>query len=658
MIGGDILENKAFKYILSIGYELETNNLIKLTEITTDVDGNDIRMLLNTDSSQREINEILESNEEDDNSSNLRDKDYVYKRFEKLNLDVGKENVSFNITNDMATSQFIKNLHKKCVDYPDEDEDEEDELEDELEGGGEDEEDEDEAEDEDEDEDEDETDLESALSSETDLDSEDDLTSKKIEYKNQLYKYEITDKETGEPITYDINFLHGPENTGCSVFSDVEWVATYYKPKLHSNVILETFTDTIKILLEHLHSLIPNKGEFIYINPDTKKEQVIGDTELYHMPDTTLYYLKTNPGGIDTIFTTIQMTFSAKIADIYFIMKNLMEDNLHSYDNVSSQCAEQLKILNSIRFCTEKLIKSYNEKEPTYKIVTTDKLLMREIYNYIILLLYKLYVFYNTYRPLPQEIKEEKYFKSYLPFNIRHSNYQLYVELKRCLKIVFDTKLVGKSEAEQNEILANIIKKLFVQEPILFEYLLYNSNESLIRKNAFKINNILEPTNIKNYGDPYYSLVSYFDFFESVIDDTHDWFVYKKIDVNSTKMKIKDDLILVEFRLFPKQLKNYISSVLDVESRTEMDEMTKNTVGLLSFRTLEKFIKIYDQKQEGEQSVDPLEVAQKTIWNQEQRNVVGGSKLSKRVRKTVKKHRVRKTVKKHIVKKRKYTKKR
>ena len=123
-------------------------------------------------------------------------------------------------------------------------------------------------------------------------------------------------------------------------------------------------------------------------------------------------------------------------------------------------------------------------------------------------------------------------------------------------------------------------------------------------------------------------------------------------------MKIKDDLILVEFRLFPKQLKNYISSVLDVESRTEMDEMTKNTVGLLSFRTLEKFIKIYDQKQEGEQSVDPLEVAQKTIWNQEQRNVVGGSKLSKRVRKTVKKHRVRKTVKKHIVKKRKYTKKR
>jgi len=34
--GGDIIKNQAFKYILSIGYELETNNLIKLTEITED----------------------------------------------------------------------------------------------------------------------------------------------------------------------------------------------------------------------------------------------------------------------------------------------------------------------------------------------------------------------------------------------------------------------------------------------------------------------------------------------------------------------------------------------------------------------------------------------------------------------------------------------
>ena len=60
-------------------------------------------------------------------------------------------------------------------------------------------------------------------------------------------------------------------------------------------------------------------------------------------------------------------------------------------------------------------------------------------------------------------------------------------------------------------------------------------------------------------------------------------------------MKIKDDIILVEFRAFPTILKNYISSVLDVESRNEMNEMTRNTLGLLSFRTLEKFIKKYDQ---------------------------------------------------------------
>jgi hypothetical protein len=576
MKGGDILKNKAFKHILSIGYELETIDLIKLTEITTDIEGEPINMLLNTDSSQREITEILESKEEDDDSfTNLGDKEYVYKRLEKLNLDVGKENVSFNITNDMAESRFIKRLKNSCVNYSEAEEEEEEEKEEE------------EAEEKDETDNESNSDLNSKLES--------DLISKKTNYKNQLYKYEITDKNTGEPKIYDINFLHGPENVGCSIFSDVEWVVTYYKPKIHSNVILETITDTIKILLKHFKELIPNKGEFLFINPDTRAEKIIGDTELYHLPDSTLYYLKTNAGGLDTIFTTIQMTFSAHVSDIFFILKQLIEDNLQSYNCLTIQCNKRIEELDSIKSCAENLITSYNETELDYKIVTPNKLLMREIYNYIILILYKLYVFYNTYYPLLQEIKEDKYFKSFLPFNVRHNNYQLYVELKRCLKIVFNTKLVGKSEIEQDQLLADIIKSLFIQKTVLINDLLYNSNESLIRKNAFNLNNKLEITNTKNYGNPYYSLVSYFDFFEHPIGDNHDWFEYKNIDANSTKMKIKDDIILVEFRAFPTILKNYISSVLDVESRNEMNEMTRNTLGLLSFRTLEKFIKKYDQ---------------------------------------------------------------
>lgn len=181
--------------------------------------------------------------------------------------------------------------------------------------------------------------------------------------------------------------------------------------------------------------------------------------------------MKTTPGELDTAYTTIQMTFSAHVANIFFIMKKLTEDNSHTYDCLTQLCALRIDELNDIEKCTKHLIAEYNAKATDYKIIVIaektkilarDKLLIREIYNYIALILYKIYMYYNTYYPLPEETKADKYFKSYLPLNARHSNYQLYVELKRCLRILFDVKLFGKSPAEQDKILANIIKTLFV----------------------------------------------------------------------------------------------------------------------------------------------------------------------------------------------------
>ena len=43
------------------------------------------------------------------------DKEYAYRREEKLFLDVGKPDVSFHITNDMAKSPFIKKLDTPYV---------------------------------------------------------------------------------------------------------------------------------------------------------------------------------------------------------------------------------------------------------------------------------------------------------------------------------------------------------------------------------------------------------------------------------------------------------------------------------------------------------------------------------------------------------------
>ena len=563
-IGGDLFRNKAFKHILSIGYELETSALIKFTEISADLaTGEPIHMLLNTDSSQRDINEILENTDEED--ADFTDKEYVYRREEMLFLDVGKPDVSFHITNDMAESLFLRKLQNICEEMPS---------------------------------------VQSPRSfkskSNREKSPKSTMDEKRMNYKNQLYKYKID----GGP-TYDINFLQGPENADCATFSDVEWVATYYKPKLHANIVLETFTDTVKILLKHLHSLQLKKGKFIASNTETGNIAV-ENTQLYHSPKTNLYYMKTTPGKLDTAYTTIQMTFSAHVANIFFIMKKLTEDNSHSYECLTKLCAFRIDELNTIEKCTKHLVAEYNAKATDYKIVVIaektkisarDKLLIREIYNYIALILYKIYMYYNTYYPLPEETKATKYFKSYLPLNARHSNYQLYVELKRCLRILFDVKLFGKSTAEQNKILARIIKTLFVQPAVLVKYLLKDQNEKLVRKNAFNLKNRLEKTDVKNYGNPHYSLASYFDFFEDPIENEdsdatkHDWFEYKGIDANSTKMKIKDNIILVEFRQFPRLLMNYVASVLDEEDRAEITKIA----GPLQFKILEKFIRKYDR---------------------------------------------------------------
>jgi hypothetical protein len=109
-----------------------------------------------------------------------------------------------------------------------------------------------------------------------------------------------------------------------------------------------------------------------------------------------------------------------------------------------------------------------------------------------------------------------------------------------------------------------------------------------IRKNAFRISNRLDKVeHKKNYGNPVYSLVSYFDFFENPIKDVnedsdieiihHDWFEYIKLDTFSTKMEISADrVLLVESRNFPKLIKKHIQSVYNLT-----DDSDRLSIGMI-----------------------------------------------------------------------------
>ena len=144
-----------------------------------------------------------------------------------------------------------------------------------------------------------------------------------------------------------------------------------------------------------------------------------------------------------------------------------------------------------------------------------------------------------------------------------------------------------------------------------------NTSEIKIRKGALSLSNTLDKSN-KNYGDPVYSLVSYFDFFEDPIDDDtnldeddeilkYDWLEYKKYDDYSAKMDLKDDIILVECRIFQKILSSYVYSIADEELKEQMHNGSCNIltkrfspdVSSLSIANLKKIVELHGNHSSG-----------------------------------------------------------
>jgi hypothetical protein len=205
--------------------------------------------------------------------------------------------------------------------------------------------------------------------------------------------------------------------------------------------------------------------------------------------------------------------------------------------------------------------------------------------------------------------KTAKYLKDTLFFNSRHPNYEIYKAIKQLIAEYFkqynpNIKLSGSE-------IASIIQKLVIQQPVLEDFLLNDIGN--VRKNAFLITNKLDKTH-KSYGNPYYSLVSYFDFFENPIDNTtrrndknelfHDWLQYDGVDNYSSTTDIKNNIVLTEIRSFARMLASYIYSVANDELKNNMtngicNQMQKkfqpDTNGV-SLIVLKQFLKLYEEK--------------------------------------------------------------
>jgi hypothetical protein len=499
---------------------------MKLTKVKSE------DVLFNSDTLTEDIDDIrmqqMEENSDDLRSQELVEIDVIDKNG---NVD---GNTIFNITNDISNYQFTKKLKKVC--FLDENE------------------------------------------------------------KNDLYIFR--DIHTNRD--YKINFVFKTDRN-CEVHSNVEWIFTYYKPKRSINVVLNTFLNMIENLVMHLEDLTPIQGNFImkYKDENLEDDELIIDSPaeriLYNKPETNLYYLQTQVSNkpfksIDDTCTQIQMTFSTKIENVYTVVKTM-------YTNKKMDVSIYFKTFEIVKQCVDELLDTYNETAE-YKIISKKRNSLDEIVvkNYLLLFLYKI----NTYYFYNKQEKKPNYLKNLLYINCRHSNYTLYVNLKKYIQ-----QLLGVDDATS----IAIIKKIILQPKILTKMLDLTIREKM-RKGVFLISNILDITH-KQYGNPEFSLVSYLDFFENPVQKTpindsfsksfskspvvnrsvinsslsegslsegssssssiqNDWLESKNIDIQSTRMPLNNDIILIECRPFNFFITKYILNHADEELKTQM----------------------------------------------------------------------------------------
>ena len=125
LFGGGLTGN-IFKKILSIGFEMETAFLTKLSKIETDIVGDSQNILWNTDTNNRILGTIKEAEELLEPGEELVD-EYIIRKKEEYELNVYQsksiknnslrkmENSTFLVSNDITEYSFTKKLTNLCI---------------------------------------------------------------------------------------------------------------------------------------------------------------------------------------------------------------------------------------------------------------------------------------------------------------------------------------------------------------------------------------------------------------------------------------------------------------------------------------------------------------------------------------------------------------
>lgn len=603
ILGGDIVDHSILKNIKSIGFEIETVDLIKLTKTKHEKK----TILVNSALTNADLEEGY-----------IDEDEYTYI--------IDEPAVKFKITNDSVEDTELNEVISQLI--------------------------------------------EKHNTSDTDVATQCD---------NVIFKLKVP-KAASSHIkggNYDIYVRETDLSlTKCSIFTDTEWIITYYKPAPSKNLIMDMFTQSMKHIKSHIDELvtIPNAQMLVLgeKNQYEKFTQINNTDQIYVLPNTSLVYLSSahtpHAEKYDIqkdIRFVVQMTFSTHITNVFKMMKQIMSVDYFNSKHPKMRVLEkylsekgEMKQIKEMRNIMENILSNsnfdinaiemslhivkilfdtYHQKSPLAEKYsfdkTANKTAVQKTKLYLFLIIYKVFVYLNSYLEM-KTLDPENMLKKNLSFAIRHSNYVLYLEMKKSIKEIFDI--------DNNDTIAEIVDAI-INDVASRKHLYYldyirKSHMELWRPiaEAKKSGDTAEYERLieKHYGNPLYSLNSYFKHFETPSDreDTptpndeedqegegeeaeevdaepeedeeegefdednlalqsakRDWLVKKHVDEKSTKFELNDDNIIIEFRDFPTYL--YLEMFVSGDEETR-EKMLEQNMGTITMEIANKFISL------------------------------------------------------------------
>jgi hypothetical protein len=366
--------------------------------------------------------------------------------------------------------------------------------------------------------------------------------------KNDLYAFASDDGAHRWPIVFTESITKE-----CSEFSGVEYIITHYDPKLETgrrdNIIMDTFLKSCHIIFEHLSTFTEKIPGKLVMNEGTKQGKKLGRVNprmLFKKHDSNLFYLdtsdntdkkanETEPFTMRKAAFMPQMTFRAKIEHIIPILKQMVLHDTYRTTAFVKELKNEYDVIITVESCVDDLLRILvvNGAKSGSDVGGRDFQIIRTL---LFLIMYKIYMFLESYKKSNAKEKEN-YFKNHLGFASRHRNHDYYVLLKKYLQ-----KWAHVSENEAT----NLVLEIVNQPEILRTYMLKEDPDVFTREAPKR--------NSRKYGDPSYSWISYFLFFEkpaSTAYKTNEWFVASNTDTFSTVFPIPaDESVLLENRLF------------------------------------------------------------------------------------------------------------